>query len=80
VRKDTMKLRETKILDLLREKPGRFIQHDMGKYTMKEANGSDVVVTENGKAEAVLPEHIHMDPLTDTGKLRIDGSRYYLAT
>ena len=36
-----MKLRETKILDLLREKPGRFIQHDMGKYTMKEANGSD---------------------------------------
>ena len=42
--------------------------------------GSDVVVTENGKAEAVLPEHIHMDPLTDTGKLRIDGSRYYLAT
>ena len=75
-----MKLRETKILDLLREKPGHFIQHDMGKYTMKEADDSDVIVTENGKAYLVLPESFHMDQLTDTGKLRRDGSRYYLAT
>ena len=75
-----MKLRETKILDLLREKPGRFIQHDMGKYTMKEADDSDVIVTEKSKKYLVIPEDFHMDQLTDTGKLRRDGSRYYLAT
>jgi PHD/YefM family antitoxin component YafN of YafNO toxin-antitoxin module len=46
---------------------------------MKETDGSDVIVTEKGKAYLVIPEDFHMDQLTDTGQLRRDGSRYYLA-
>ena len=45
-----MTLNGTMILELLHQKPGRYIQHDMGLYRMKEANGVGVVHTEkNGQ-------------------------------
>jgi hypothetical protein len=43
-------LNGTKILDLLHQKPGRYIQHDMGLYRMKEADGADVLhIEKNGR-------------------------------
>lgn len=73
-----MKLRTTMITDLLRERPGRYIQHDMGHYRMKEANGDDVKITEDGREYLVEPEAIQMDNLMDASKLRQNSSRYYL--
>ena len=70
-----MKIRESIILELLRAKPGRYILHDMGDYTMKEADGTDVLVD----GELVKPWHNHMDALEGAGKLICDGSKYRLA-
>ena len=73
-----MKLNMTMILDLLGQRPGRYIQHDMGHYRMKEANGSDVKVTENGRAYLVEPIAEQMDDLMDASKLVRSGSKYLL--
>jgi hypothetical protein len=73
-----MMLNTTMILDLLRQTPGRYIQHDMGHYRMKEANGADVKVTENGREYLVEPIAEQMDDLTDASKLVRDGSKYRL--
>lgn len=43
-----MMLNTTMILDLLRQQPERYIQHSMGRYCMKEANGVDVIVEKTG--------------------------------
>ena len=75
-----MNLRSTQILDLLRERHGRYIEHDMGKYAMKEPNGYDVIITENGNQYPVEPVAVQMDDLMDAGKLSRHGSRYYLAS
>jgi hypothetical protein len=49
-----MMLNGTKVLDLLHRKPGRYIQHDMGVYRMKEADGADVVHTEKTAGNILL--------------------------
>ena len=41
-----MMLNGTMILELLHQKPGRYIQRGRGPYRMKEASGVDVVHTE----------------------------------
>jgi hypothetical protein len=75
-----MKLNTTMILDLLRQRPGRYILHDMGHYRMKEANGDDVTVTDtdNGRECLVEPVAVQMDDLEDASKLIRDGSKYLL--
>ena len=74
-----MPLTITMITDLLGERPGRYINGDMGYYRMKEANGDDVKITDNGRECLVEPVAIQMDNLMDAGRLRQNGSRYYLA-
>ena len=44
-----MMLNTMMILELLGEQPGRYIQHCMGDYCMKEASGDAVTVREVGK-------------------------------
>jgi hypothetical protein len=73
-----MMLNTTMILDLLRQRPGRYVQHDMGQYRMKEANGDDVTITENGRDYLVEPIAEQMDDLIDASKLVRDGSNYLL--
>ena len=74
-----MNLRTTMITDLLGERPGRYIHADMGHYRMKEANGDDVKISDNGGECLVEPAARQMDDLMDAGRLRQNGSRYYLA-
>jgi hypothetical protein len=71
-------LNTTMILELLRQKPGRYVDHDMGQYRMKEANGDDVTITENGREYLVEPIAEQMDDLTDASRLVRDGSEYRL--
>jgi hypothetical protein len=73
-----MILNTTMILDLLRQRHGRYIQHDMGHYRMKEADGADVTVTENGREYLIEPIAERMDDLTDASKLVQDASKYLL--
>ena len=74
-----MMLNTTMILNLLRERPGRYIQHAMGHYSMKEANGDRVTVTENGKDFLVEPTAEQVDDLTDASHLVRHGSKYTAA-
>jgi hypothetical protein len=71
-------LNTTMILVLLHEGTGRYIQHDMGHYRMKEANGVDVTVIENGGEYLVEPTAEQIDDLMDASKLVRDGSKYLL--
>jgi hypothetical protein len=75
-----MMLNGTMILELLHQKPGRYIQHDMGHYRMKEAGGVDVVHIEkkHGMEYPVEPLAAHMDGLMDERRLVRDGSSYLL--
>ena len=74
-----MTLNGTTILELLQQKPGRYIQHDMGLYRMKEADGADVLhIEKNGRESPVEPLAVHMDGLMDEGRLVRDGSSYLL--
>ena len=74
-----MMLNGTIILELLRQKPGRYIQHDMGLYRMKESNGVSVVHKDkNGREYPVEPLAAHMDGLMDEGRLVRDGLSYLL--
>jgi hypothetical protein len=58
-----MKLNAMTIPELLGAKPGRYILHNMERYRMREANGTDVIVTENGRNCFVEPIAAHMDDL-----------------
>jgi hypothetical protein len=71
-----MMLNGTIILELLRERPGRYIWHDMGQYRMKEANGADVTVTEDGRECVIEPVAAQMDDLMDASRLIRDRSTY----
>lgn len=69
------------ILDLLGEKPDRYILHerDARRYTMKEADGADVLVTENGQTLAPLLVESQIDQLVDAFRLVREGAKYRLA-
>jgi hypothetical protein len=58
-----MFLNTTMILNLLVERPGHYIQHDMGRYRIKKANGVDVTIRENGQDLPVEPTAAQMDDL-----------------
>jgi hypothetical protein len=74
-----MKLSETVILELLAPKPGRCIQHESGRYRMKEADGTDLITTQAGQSCPVEPLAVHIDALMDARKLICDCSKYRLA-
>jgi hypothetical protein len=71
-----MKLNATNALDLLRERPGRYIDHDAGQYRMREPDGTDVVLTEGGREYLVDLGYEIMDSLLAEHRLIHDGSRY----
>ncbi len=73
-----MRLHTTGLHNLLREKPGRYIYHHHGDYVVKEADGSDVTVTENGVTYPLRPPEIMIDDLVGASLLirEPDGSKY----
>ena len=71
-----MDLTTTGILDLLNQRPGQYIQHDMGEYRMKETAGADITVRENGKDVPIQPTASQIDDLMDASLLIREGSRY----
>jgi hypothetical protein len=71
-----MDLTTTGILDLLNQRPGRYIQHDMGNYRIKDASGADVTVREGGKDVPIQPTASQIDDLIDASLLIREGSRY----
>jgi hypothetical protein len=74
-----MALSTTRILQLLDEKPGRYIHHDMGRYRMKEPNGDDVRLTRGGRKYPAEPTAEQMDDLMDAKWLVRDGLKYLLS-
>ncbi len=74
-----MMLCTTKILELLRERPGRYIQQCMGEFCMKEANGAAVSVNEEGKDFLIKPIVEQMDDLMRASHLVYHNSKYTLA-
>ena len=68
----------SRIIDLLRKKPGRHIHHAAGDFRMKEANGEDVKLTEDGRKYLVEPTAQQIADLMDAKRLVRDGSRYVL--
>jgi hypothetical protein len=75
-----MNLTTTGILELLGEQAGRYIQHDMGDYRIKEASGTDVTVRENGQDVPIRPTAQQMDDLMEASLLIRDGPRILRAT
>jgi hypothetical protein len=73
-----MMLRTWRIIDLLRNKRGRYIHHDAGAFRMKEANGEDVMLTEDRRGYLVEPTAQQIDDLMDAKRLVRDGSKYVL--
>jgi hypothetical protein len=73
-----MMLNTSTILDLLRERPSRYILHSMANYRMKEANGDDVIVTENGRQFWIEPAADQIGDLMDASHLTRDRSIYRL--
>ena len=73
-----MMLFTSRITDLLRKKPGRYIRHDAGDFRMKEANGEDVKLTEDRRDYLVEPTAQQVDDLLDARRLVRDDSRYVL--
>ena len=71
-----MMLGTSRILELLRERPGRYIEHSIGCYRMKEMNCGDVTVTGSGRRFSIKPLAQQMDDLMDASHLTHDGSRY----
>jgi hypothetical protein len=73
-----MMLHTTMILELMCERPGKYILHSIGNYRMKEANGDDVTVTESGRQTPIEPSAGQMDDLMDQSVLTRDRSTYRL--
>jgi hypothetical protein len=73
-----MMLYTSRITDLLRKKPGRYIHQDADAFRMKEAKGEDVKLTEDRREYLVEPTAQQIDDLMDAKRLVRDGSRYVL--
>jgi len=71
-----MMLDTTMILQLLHERPGRYIQRSMGDYSMMDANGVAVTVREDGKDFLVEPTAEQMNDLMAASHLICHGSKY----
>ncbi|MBV9826038.1 MAG: hypothetical protein JO001_10210 [Alphaproteobacteria bacterium] len=66
------------ILDLLAAKPGRYIQYARGNYRLKEADGSDVIVSDRGCDQMVEPAADQIDDLANAAHLVREGFRLRL--
>jgi hypothetical protein len=76
----TTTLSNTKVLELLRARQGRYITHDSEHYQMKEADGSDVVMRDrSGRQYAVEPLPEMIDDLIAAQYLHRHGRVYRLA-
>jgi hypothetical protein len=64
-----------KILD---SAPGRYILYDSGNFRMKEADGEDVKLTENGREYLVEPTADQIDDLVDSEQLVQEATIYRL--
>ena len=73
-----MNLITSMIPKILDSQPGRYIRYDAGTFRMKEANGEDVKLTENGKEYLVEPTADQMDDLMDAEQLVQEGTLYRL--
>ena len=73
-----MHLHTAGILEMLGEKTGRFIEHHHGVYVMKEADGSNVFVIEDGQHVHIHPSEHQVDDLLAAGHLLKEGNRYHL--
>lgn len=73
-----MHLHTSKIPELLSESLGRHIEHHRGVYVMKEANGANVVVHENGESVHIHPLESQIEDLVAAGHLVRDGNLYRL--
>jgi hypothetical protein len=73
-----MRLFTSRITDLLRKKPGRYIHYDAAGFRMKEANGEDVKLTEDRSEYLVEPTLQQIEDLVDAKRLVRDDSRYVL--
>lgn len=71
-----MVLGTTEILNLLGQGSGRYIEHSIGRYRMKEANGNDVTIAKNGQEFFVEPSNKQMDGLMDESRIVRSGSIY----
>ena len=63
---------------ILEGSPGKHILYDAGNFRMKEANGEDVKLTENGKEYLVEPTADQIDDLMDAEQLVQEGTLYRL--
>jgi len=70
-----MYMTTTQVLDLLRQKPGRYVETYMGEYAIKESDGTDVTATEGGVTFPIRPAKSQIDQLVEAGHLIRDGSK-----
>jgi hypothetical protein len=68
-------MQKPKILDI---QPGRLIRYEGGIFRMKEANGEDVKLTENGREYLVEPTADQIDDLMDAEQLVQEATLYRL--
>lgn len=73
-----MNLITSMIPKLLDGAPGRHILCEGGIFRMKEANGDDVKLTENGKDYLVEPTADQIDDLMDAEQLVQEATLYRL--
>jgi hypothetical protein len=73
-----MHLSTTDLLNLLSEKPGRYIKGRWAEYVVMEADGTDVTVVEDGNVFPIRPAESQVDQLFDASYLVRDGSKYRL--
>ena len=73
-----MHLHTSGVLELLSAKTGRYIEHHRGLYVMKEGDGTNVFMLEDGKHVHIQPSEGQIDELVKAGHLIQEGSRYEL--
>ena len=71
-----MYVNATKLLNALCEKPGRYIEHRTGNYTMREKDGSTVTLTEGGEQIPFPVLEIHVDQLVQHSHVVREDSKY----
>jgi hypothetical protein len=73
-----MDLITSMIPKMLDSEPGRHILYEGGIFRMKEANGQDVKLVENGEEYLVEPTADQIDDLMDAEQLVQEGMLYRL--
>src|SRR4029077_5595739 len=73
-----MNLITSMIPKILDSEPGRHIRYEAGNFRMKEANGEDVKLTENGKEYLIEQTADQIDDLMDAEQLVQEGTLYRL--